>query len=330
MDRQQIASLLAKTGRGLIIQGYDTVTPIHPQIAQVQPIDAQSGYEGRVDDVLDDVGEFLPRAQGGRIQRDEIKKIGVAGVAFHTFTRSHSFPIDQMRAIENSPNPEAAAENLMGRIPESWGEEAARQRDGWITGALEAGVLAAGSVQYFDNSHAGFADPNAGFIYDGKPLFATDHPIRSGGPLSNLITSSPLNAANLEAARIRFSFTNAVNHRGRRVQISPNILMVPPSLAKTADILVGSEREPGTAQNDLNVQNGRFRVVVNPYLTSSDGWFLMTDRFQLPLEMWSNGAPEIEVDYDIETRSFVMAIEVKTGFRARDWRVGLACNYASS
>jgi hypothetical protein len=327
MDRIAIQSLLAKTGRGIVLPAYADVAPIHTRIAEVRAIDSTSGYEGHADDIMEEVGELTSRADGQAVDRDRPGRVGTAGVRFRKFARGLRIPVHQMRAIMESPNPEARLVDYMQRQLTEFGRNAARNRDTFVTGMLEKGVLSAGNVDFFDNSYAGFVDPAPGFIYDGRAWFATNHPLRTG-TRSNLNVSAPLTLANLDAARIQMRQTNGVNHRGQRIEIVPDTLVVPAALESTAIQLVGSQALPGTAQNDVNPQAGRYQIVVNPYLSSSTGWFLAQAR--LGLEVWSSGAPEVESDYDPDTREFIVNVECLTGGRVTNWRGFLANNYAAS
>lgn len=328
MDRNAAASLLAKTGRGVILPMYDEAVDVASSVATVRTIDAASGYEGRADDVMEEMGELRRRADGQAMEVDRPGRVGIAGVAFHKFGRQLKVPIHQMRAIMESPNPEARLVDYLGKKLRDVGEEVARNRSEYFTQMLEKGVLAAGNSEFFDNSYAGFDDPNAGFVYDGKAWFATDHPLRDGSTKSNIITSNALNAANLNTARIRFSSTNAVNHRGRKVKLMPDILLVPPELENVALQLSGSTLLPGSPNNDINPEQGRYRVVVNPYLATTAGWFLLKRGWGT--EIWSSGAPEIETDYDPKTREFLLNVELHTGGRVINWRGGVANNLATS
>lgn len=327
MDREAIQSLIAKTGRGIVLPAYAEVETVHTRVANVLSIDASTGYEGRADDVMEEVGSLTRRSDGQPVDRDRPGRVGVAPVRFHKFARGLRIPTHQMRAIMDSPNPEARLIDYMQAQLTEFGRDAARNRDIWLSGMLENGVLSAGNVEYFDNSFPGYVDTNAGKIYDGVAWFSTAHPLRSG-TRSNLNVSAPLTLANLDAARIQMRQTNGVNHRGNRVQIVPDTLIVPSALESTAIQLVGSQALPGTAQNDVNPQAGRYQIVVNPYLEASDGWFLAQAR--LGLEIWSSGAPEVESGYDYETREFLINVECFTGGRVTNWRGFLANNYAAS
>jgi hypothetical protein len=115
---------------------------------------------------------------------------------------------------------------------------------------------------------------------DGKELFATNHPLVSGGTNSNEPTvAADLNETSLEAAVIQIS--QWTDERGLLIAARPRKMIVPPQLMFTATRLLETEGRVGTADNDLNAirTNGSIPegYTVNHYLTDTDAWFLTTD-----------------------------------------------------
>ena len=115
---------------------------------------------------------------------------------------------------------------------------------------------------------------------DGKSLFATDHPLISGGVNSNEpSTPADLNETSLEAAVIQIA--GWTDERGLLIAAKPKKLIVPPSLMFVATRLLETELRVGTADNDINAikNNGSIPegYAVNHFLTDTDAWFLTTD-----------------------------------------------------
>ena len=115
---------------------------------------------------------------------------------------------------------------------------------------------------------------------DGKELFATDHPLVSGGTNSNEpATAADLNETSLEAAVIQIA--GWTDERGLLIAAKPRKLIVPPNLMFVATRLLDTELRVGTNNNDVNaiktmgsIPEG-FRV--NHFLTDTNAWFLCTD-----------------------------------------------------
>lgn len=115
---------------------------------------------------------------------------------------------------------------------------------------------------------------------DGVSLFNTAHPLFGGGTLSNkLATPADLSEAALEDALNQIALWT--DDRGLQLNIMGKTLVVPTSLRFIAWRLLQSEYRPGTGDNDINAINysGMFPggVVISPYLTDADGWFILTD-----------------------------------------------------
>jgi hypothetical protein len=115
---------------------------------------------------------------------------------------------------------------------------------------------------------------------DGKTLFATDHPLISGGTNSNTpSTQSDLNETSLENAVIQIAAWT--DERGLLIAAKPRKLIVPPALQFVATRLLETELRVGTADNDINAikNNGSIPegYTVNHFLTDSNGWYLTTD-----------------------------------------------------
>ena len=115
---------------------------------------------------------------------------------------------------------------------------------------------------------------------DGRELFATNHPLVSGGVNSNEpSTAADLNETSLEAAVIQIAAWT--DERGLLIAAKPRKLIVPPSLQFIATRLLETELRVGTADNDLNAikSNGSIPegYAVNNFLTDNDAWFLTTD-----------------------------------------------------
>lgn len=115
---------------------------------------------------------------------------------------------------------------------------------------------------------------------DGKALFATNHPLVSGGTNSNRpAVAADLNETSLEAAVIQIS--QWTDERGLLIAAKPKKLVVPPQLMFVATRLLETDQRVGTADNDLNAikSNGSIPegYTVNHYLTDNNAWFLTTD-----------------------------------------------------
>lgn len=110
--------------------------------------------------------------------------------------------------------------------------------------------------------------------YDGKPLFANDHPLlHSSDVLDNLMTGSVLNDTNLKLGMTQMR-TGMLTQEGLKAQASAKRLVIPADLEFTALVLLQSAGQAGTPNNDTNVLRGKLKPVVLDYLTNPKAWFL--------------------------------------------------------
>lgn len=111
--------------------------------------------------------------------------------------------------------------------------------------------------------------------YDGKALFATDHPLASSeGTCSNLIEGA-LTDENLKAAMTLMR--KQVDEAGVVISASAKQLVVCPELEFTAKAIVNSILQSGTNNNDVNTVPN-LEIVVWDYLSDPTGatkpWFI--------------------------------------------------------
>lgn len=132
------------------------------------------------------------------------------------------------------------------------------------------------AVAVFNN---GFTTP----IYDGKALFAADHPLLGGGTCSNLVAGA-LSDTKLKEALTLMRATK--DDAGKLTVFLPDLLIVPPALEWLALELTKSAQKPGTNYNDINTLAGRLKVFVWDYLTDSDSWFIMDSKRHLATFFW--------------------------------------------
>lgn len=114
---------------------------------------------------------------------------------------------------------------------------------------------------------------------DGKELVATDHPVGSGTQSNELAVAADLSEASLED--MLTLVMTAKNSKGHPIQLRAMKLIVGPENAFNAERIMNSTSQTGNANNDINAIKSMGLlpggVVVSPYLTDTDAWFILTD-----------------------------------------------------
>lgn len=129
--------------------------------------------------------------------------------------------------------------------------------------------------------------------HDGKPFFASDHPLEEGDDFSNIVKAT-LKADSLENARAslgkaRTAIMTMRDEEGEPMGGRPDLLVVPPALEDTANILAMSDRLGG---DDPNPYKG-MEVEVVARLKSATKWYVFdTSKALLPLIFQERSAPK--------------------------------------
>lgn len=111
---------------------------------------------------------------------------------------------------------------------------------------------------------------------DGVSIFNSAHVLKGGGTARNILSAAAdLSATSLEQALIDLQTETKVEAGQLVAPASSLLLHIPPALEFQAHRLVNSLLRPGVADNDVNALKERnWTVVVNPYLSDADAWFL--------------------------------------------------------
>ena len=144
---------------------------------------------------------------------------------------------------------------------------------------------------------------------DGLAIFSDSHTKLGGGTWSNLLTP----AADLSATSLRLAiqnFENTTDDRNKQQVQRPQTLMVSTGDEWKARELLNSAYDPESAQNAVNpLQSRNLTLLVNPYLTDTDAWFLMGEKN--PLITFMRRKVRFAKDGDFETGD----AKFKTSFR---------------
>lgn len=144
---------------------------------------------------------------------------------------------------------------------------------------------------------------NSNFVgADGVVLGSASHPLVGGGTYSNtLATAADLTETSLEQAVI--DLRNYVDDQSLKINTMPRKLVVPTQLEFVARKILETTQKLGSADNDKNVIRGSITdLVVSPYLTDNDAWFVTTDVMN-GLTFFNRRAAEITRDNEFDTEN---------------------------
>jgi phage major head subunit gpT-like protein len=155
---------------------------------------------------------------------------------------------------------------------------------------------------------------------DGLPLVSTLHVRSDGGSTQSNGSSTgiTLTESNLETARI--AARQQLDDKGQIVQTMPDTIIVPVDLEKTASILVDSTMRPGTADNDVNVYAGKFKVIAWEYITVNNTLWILLDSRQHKLQWFWRVRPEFKQDVAFDTGMALFKTRTRFSNGWSDWR----------
>lgn len=159
---------------------------------------------------------------------------------------------------------------------------------------------------------------------DGVALFSNAHPTVAGNQ-SNLLTAADLSETALESAATEIMLME--NARGLKIGAKPRTLVIHPSEWANATRILESELQSGDSSattntnniNALRVKGVVDKVVMDPFLTDTDAWFLTTD---IPdgLLSFSRRALEFKQDNDFDTENAKAKATERYAVGHADWR----------
>lgn len=111
--------------------------------------------------------------------------------------------------------------------------------------------------------------------------------------------------------------------RGNRIVIEPDMLLVPDNLYDTAMEIVGTDKDPTSANNTINMQYKRFKVV--PYMRLDDydtnNWFMIDSSLMKQYLLWIDRVkPDANNTVDFETYIWKYSIYFRIANGFLNWR----------
>lgn len=137
---------------------------------------------------------------------------------------------------------------------------------------------------------------------DGLSLSNSAHLLVGGGTYRNtLATASDLTETSLEQAVT--DLRDYVDDQSLTIRVQPKKLVVPTALEWTARKILETTQKVGSQDNDKNVIRGTIdEIVVSPYLTDTDAWFITTDVMK-GLTFWRRREAAIDRDNEFDTQN---------------------------
>jgi len=160
-------------------------------------------------------------------------------------------------------------------------------------------------------------------IYDGKALIGSGKVLLDNTTVTgtNIVTGALSDTTLKTALRI---MRETVDEAGNIIGLSPNKLIVPPSLEFAAKTLINSTQVVGSDYNDINAIKGALDVMVYDYIGAAAGgsdtaWFIM-DSGRHEMNFFWRIKPEFKWDEDFDTLVSKYRGYMRFSYGVSDWR----------
>jgi len=166
---------------------------------------------------------------------------------------------------------------------------------------------------------------------DNVALFSASHVLLNAASASNLGTATDLAIASLEEGIVNFTLQK--DNDGTYINIKPKYLVVHPANAPNARRVLRatnywtatstSNSLPDTVADrgipNATVQDAGLILVVNPYLTDQDAWYLIADKSEHELVLIENEAFNDRSFVDPYTEDYVYSVRFANIAAAPNW-----------
>jgi len=154
---------------------------------------------------------------------------------------------------------------------------------------------------------------------DGVALGSSSHPREDGGAAQSNYTTSSLSESALEAGLI--AMAEWLDGKGQKINVSPDLLIVPVEKDLEARILLESAGRTGTTHtNEINPYYGRLDIFVYHWLTDADDWYLLARQPENFLKFIWRRKPTLERDDQVSNEVARWFTTARFSLGWTDWR----------
>lgn len=153
---------------------------------------------------------------------------------------------------------------------------------------------------------------------DGTAFFSSTHPNVRGGTQRNIpAVASDLTQASLEQAYI--DIHDWRDDSDLKINLMPEKLAVAPTNRFVAEKILGTKFAVGSADNDINPMAGQLDLIVNPFFTDPDAWFIITNS-KSGATFYRRRNAEITRDNEFDTEILKTKTTARFSVGVTDWR----------
>jgi phage major head subunit gpT-like protein len=275
--------------RQIFLDRYSEEPQVMPEVFNV----VSSTRDSETDSATTGFGMLIETSELGALDYEDPVKMYKTVYSHKKYTKGFKVSKELMEDDQH---------NVIARLPKLLAKSTVRTTEYFAASVLNNG---------FSTSYTSYGD--------GNPLLSTSHDRADGGTAQSNASSTgiTLSETNLETGRL--ALEKVLDDKGQIVTFQADKLIIPVDLRKTAQILTQSTLRPGTANNDVNIFEGVFKIVPWRYLTSSTAWFLQDSSEHLLNFFW-RVKPEFKSDYNFDADAALYKVRIRFSTGWSDWR----------
>lgn len=275
--------------RQIFLDRYSEEPQVMPEVFNV----VSSTRDSETDSATTGFGMLIETSELGALDYEDPVKMYKTVYSHKKYTKGFKVSKELMEDDQH---------NVIARLPKLLAKSTVRTTEYHAASVLNNG---------FSTSYTSYGD--------GNPLLSTSHDRADGGTAQSNASSTgiTLTETNLETGRL--ALEKVLDDKGQIVTFQADKLIIPVDLRKTAQILTQSTLRPGTANNDVNIFEGVFKIVPWRYLTSSTAWFLQDSSEHLLNFFW-RVKPEFKSDYNFDADAALYKVRIRFSTGWSDWR----------
>jgi len=306
-------------------EAYDSLPPVHEQIFEV--IGSSKAYEQSTSVIRGN--DLKEKAENEPI----LYSNPLEGYTIYGKNRTFADGVEfSMEMVEDMPSEKIA--NIVLEYARGWGLETIRAKEEFAAQFFNEGFKTAGHDCFSANiTGVTPSDAPTALLYDGKPFFNLSNNTRGLYPGAtaayyNGFSSSTLSETNLQTIYLHMVSTNNIDGQGKKINLMPNVLLIPSALRFTAKKLLETDRVVGSGNNDINTVQNLLTPIEWQYLTDTDAYFLGAQKRGMKFH---NRKPLTFDFYQNDTnKSYRADVVVRWGAHVYDWRFWAGANGATS
>ena len=322
VGRDQFTKGLVRDMYAYSLESYPQVAPVYTEL--FEGFDSQGAFEQSTSAI--GVGQLDVKPEGEPITYQNAMEGFTVQGRNDTFASGIEFTMEQVQDM--SPT---KISNMVTAFASKYTEKYIISKENYYSDFFNKGGFTAGH-DIFNGSVPGNTDASGDLVYDGEPFLNLSDNLRPAHPSGtdtyyNAIAKT-LTETSIQEAYELMTLTNAVDARGDKMSIQPDVLLIHPSLKWQADKLMGSPLQVGSAQNDPNTVQSLLRVIPWRYLDTATFWAI--GKAKSGIKAYNRMPLTFDFFRDEDTKGFKANVVARWGGEVNDFRYWVGSNAPTS